>query len=396
MKAKLLPYATFIKFCIVGGLGTLIDFLGFFFGLRVLFLPLWAATILGFVLAVINNFLLNKFWTFRQGRSGMRKQMIKFTLVSLGGLVISVLAVYLLVYTIEGTEGFLEYWRDGLIPDSTAAIAKLTASAIVLMWNFLLNKHWTFRQWSRPEPLPVGAGIALSIIIPAYNEENRIGETLGKISTYCSHLDRESEIIVVDDGSPDHTIQVVNDAAARDKRIRLVTYGGNRGKGYAVKSGVLEARGEIILFTDADNATPIEEYDKLAPFLRDHEVVIGSRYAEGSNVVIQQPAFRVRISRMANYLIQFLLLDGITDTQCGFKAFRADAAKRIFSRMKTERFGFDMELLCIARMLGYAIAEVPVNWFDSADSRVRPFRDTLHTLYELFYIKLNIIGGRYE
>lgn len=396
MKAKILPYVTFIKFCVVGATGTLIDFLGFFFGLRVLHLPLWAATVLGFVLAVVNNFLLNKFWTFRQGSRGMRKQLIKFTLVSLGGLCLSVASVYLLVYTIEGTQGFLRYWQGGLLADSTAAIAKLTASAIVLMWNFLLNKHWTFREWVRPEAVPPGSGMWLSIVIPAYKEEKRITETLSAISSYCAGLSRESEIIVVDDGSPDGTADTVRQAAIHDPRIRLVSYGGNRGKGYAVKSGVLEARGEIVLFTDADNATPIEEFDKLLPFLRDHEVVIGSRYAPGSNVVVKQPGFRIRISRMGNALIQLLLLDGITDTQCGFKAFRREAAERIFSRMKTERFGFDMELLCIARLLGYSIAEVPVNWFDSADSRVRPVRDTMHTLYELFYIKLNILGGRYE
>lgn len=397
MRAFLLPYITFIKFCIVGATGTLIDFFAFFFALRVLELPLWAATGFGFVLAVTNNFLLNKFWTFRQGRRGMRKQLIKFVLVSLGGLALSVVSVYLLVLTIEGVAGFAYYWASGVVSDTTAGIAKLTASAIVLMWNFLLNKHWTFRERMRDSTvLPQATATALSVIVPAYNEERRIIPTLERICAYCQQRGDSYEVIVVDDGSADGTVAVVQAFASEHPSVQVIATEQNRGKGHAVRSGVLHATGSIVLFTDADNATPIEEFAKLEPFLRDHEVVIGSRYAEGSNIVVAQPPLRVRISRLANRLIQFMLLDGIMDTQCGFKAFRLPAAREIFSRLRTERFGFDMEALCLARMLSYSIAEVPVTWYDSADSRVRPLRDTLHTLYELFAIKLNILSGRYE
>ena len=235
----------------------------------------------------------------------------------------------------------------------------------------------------------------VSVVVPAYNEERRIGETLRAIHRYFADKQTTREIIVVDDGSSDNTAGVVGELRNEIVDLVIITYKPNRGKGYAIRKGVENSRGEYILFTDADNSTPIEEFEKFYPLLKDEKVVIGSRYIPGSNVVIKQPPFRVLLGRLANMLIQLFLLDGVKDTQCGFKVFQHVAAKEIFSRMKICRFGFDIEILSIARLLNYPIKEIPVNWYNSSESRVRPLKDALRTFGELIYIKFNLWSGRY-
>jgi dolichyl-phosphate beta-glucosyltransferase len=163
-----------------------------------------------------------------------------------------------------------------------------------------------------------------------------------------------------------------------------------------ILAGVEKSRGEYILFTDADNSTPIEAFEKFYPLLSHTKVVIGSRYMAESDVKIKQPKYRILLGRLGNFLIQVFLFDDIRDTQCGFKAFQHSAAKELFSRMKVNRFGFDIELLSIANLLKYSVREVPVSWYNSPVSRVRPIKDTLRTFTELLYIKLNLMSGRYE
>lgn len=237
----------------------------------------------------------------------------------------------------------------------------------------------------------------LSIIIPAYNEEKRLPDTLKSIAEYLKTIDKEIEVIVVDDGSSDNTTQVAEEMKSAIKNLKVINYIENRGKGYAVKTGMLAAKGDYTLFMDADNATPIEEVEKLWPFASGFDVVIGSRHLKTSNVVIKQPWYRILISRLGNFVIQALLLKGVKDTQCGFKLFNKKAAKEIYSRQKIDRWGFDMEILAIAqKTLGYKIKEVPVSWYNSPDSRLRPIRDGFRTLRELFKIKYNLITGKYK
>lgn len=171
--------------------------------------------------------------------------------------------------------------------------------------------------------------------------------------------------------------------------MQLLCLKKNRGKGFAVKQGILNSHGQYILFTDADNSTPIEEFFKLHSFLKDYEVVIGSRFIHGSTIKRKQPFYRIFLGRLGNRIIRFFLIDGISDTQCGFKAFQHEPAKEIFRRMRIEGFGFDMELLTIAKSLNYTIKEVPVSWYDSSDSRFRPLKDTFRTLREFICIKFN-------
>ena len=235
----------------------------------------------------------------------------------------------------------------------------------------------------------------VSVVIPAYNEEGRIGETLKSIHSYFHGKSLTWQIIVVNDGSTDNTAEVLDTIREEITDLIVISDSPNQGKGYAVKRGVEASRGEFILFADADNSTPIEELEKFYPHLIDNKVVIGSRYLSESNVVVRQPWHRAIIGRIGNMLIQFLLLEGVKDTQCGFKAFQHDAAIEIFSRMRMNGFGFDIEILAIARLLNFSIREVPVSWYNSPESRVRPVKDALRTFGEVIHIKLNLLGSRY-
>ncbi len=252
-------------------------------------------------------------------------------------------------------------------------------------------------QHLKPSELTTGTyEHTVSVIVPAYNEERRIRATLAAINDYFHGKPMTRQIIVVDDGSNDDTASVVEALKREIDGLSLITYQPNRGKGFAVRQGVKKSSGAYILFADADNSTPIEEFDKFYPLLRNDPVVIGSRHVPGSHIVITQPGYRVLIGRLGNRLIRCFLLEGIYDTQCGFKAFQHEAAKQIFDRMKVNRFGFDIEILSIARLLHFSVREVPVSWYHSPESRLRPIKDMLRTFAELIYIKINLWMGTYR
>jgi len=234
----------------------------------------------------------------------------------------------------------------------------------------------------------------LSVIVPAYNEEKRIGETLKYIINYLSKQEYSWEIVVVDDGSRDRTSQTVKDLGLAG--VRVVRNDPNLGKGGSVKRGMLEAKGEFRLFCDADNATPFEEIEKFWPAINEKNVVIGSRYMKGSNIVIEQTFLRRLLSRLGNILVQIILLPGLPDTQCGFKMFTGESAERIFPRQTVNRWGFDMEILYIARKLGYKVRQVPVNWYDRTGSTLQSSNVFLKTFSELLKIRWNGIAGRYR
>ena len=240
----------------------------------------------------------------------------------------------------------------------------------------------------------------LSVVIPVYNEQSRLAKTLRASFGYIKSKKISAEILVVDDGSKDQTLKV----ASRFKKqtnpkvaLRIMIQGVNRGKGAAVKAGILAAKGKIILYMDADNATPLSEFENFRPFLeKGMDVVIGSRAVDRKKVKIHQPFYREAMGRVFNLLVQLVATQGLWDTQCGFKAFRRRAAFSIFPLQTIERFGFDVEILYIARKLGFSILEAPVQWFDSPDSRVNVWRDSSRMLADLWTIRWNDWKGRYS
>lgn len=233
------------------------------------------------------------------------------------------------------------------------------------------------------------------MVIPAYNEETRIVESLGGIVTYLTGRGAEFEIVVVNDGSTDRTADAVERAAADDDRIRLLNNDRNRGKGYSVRRGVKASRGDVILFSDADLSTPIEEFEKLARFLDTNELVIASRSLPDSNVVVHQPFYREFMGRIFNMIVRILLVRGIIDTQCGFKLMTRRAAECIFARTRINSFSFDVEVILIAKKHGISVKDIPVRWIDSKGSRVHPIRDSAYMLLDLLRIKLYDLFGIY-
>ncbi len=236
----------------------------------------------------------------------------------------------------------------------------------------------------------------LSIIIPAYNEETRLPESLRKIASYIRTQRPNTEVIVVDDGSADRTALVAGESAGSIANLRVLSNGVNRGKGYSVRHGSLQAQGDVVLFTDADLSAPIEEAEKLLAALKDHDVAIGSRAMDRRLIETHQSLFREFAGILFNKVVRTILRLPFVDTQCGFKAFRRERCRIIFEQQTIERFGFDPELLYLARHHGLSTAEVPVRWAHSAATKVSMFRDSLQMFADVFVIRWNGLMGRYR
>jgi dolichyl-phosphate beta-glucosyltransferase len=236
-----------------------------------------------------------------------------------------------------------------------------------------------------------------SIIIPAFNESARIGTTLDKVLAHVAQLGWDAEIIAVDDGSRDNTVEIIRSYAEKNPRLRLLQNPGNRGKGYSVRNGMLHARGELLLFSDADLSSPIEEADKLfAAIAGGADIAIGSRWLRRDLQTQRQPFYRQIFGRIFNLMLRITLGLRFKDTQCGFKAFTRRAAKTIFPLQKIERWGFDPELLYLARKLGFKVVEVPVEWAHSEGTRISPLRDGTRMFAEMLKIRWNGLSGKYD
>lgn len=236
----------------------------------------------------------------------------------------------------------------------------------------------------------------LSVIIPAYKEEKRLLKSLLAVKEYQSKHDFEIETIVVVDGSPDNTGETARKYQSTLPNLKVIDRKENRGKGYTVKEGMLQAKGKYLLFTDADNSTPFEQVDKLLKYIELYEVVIGSRYCNGGKLAHAQPLARVIGGRVLNAVIQFLVVRGIKDTQCGFKLFQQKAAQEIFKRETFDRFSFDIEILAIARKLGFKTKEVGITWYDDPHSTVNPIKDGIRMIADSWQVRKNIATGKYR
>src|SRR3954447_7437090 len=236
-----------------------------------------------------------------------------------------------------------------------------------------------------------------SIIIPAYNESARLGATLDRVLNYVSSGQWDAEIIVVNDGSRDNTADLVRQYATTNPHLRLIENPGNRGKGYSVRNGMLNARGEVLLFSDADLSSPIEEAPKLFAALEaGADVAIGSRWLRSELQTQRQPLHRQLFGRIFNLALRIVLGLSQKDTQCGFKAFTHQAAQAIFPLQRIERWGFDPEIIFLAKKQGFHVIEVAVKWAHDNHGQINPVRDGLRMFGEVLKIRWNSINGRYS
>jgi len=235
----------------------------------------------------------------------------------------------------------------------------------------------------------------LSIIIPSYNEELRLPATLDRVAAYLQTYRGTGEVLVVDDGSKDGTAAVAEYFRIKIPTLRVVSNGVNRGKGYSVRHGMQEARGKIALFTDADLSAPIEEAGKLIGALENYDVAIGSRAMDRSLISVHESPFREFAGIIFNKIVRVILWLPFVDTQCGFKAFRREKCGIIFEQQRIERFGFDPELLYLARHHGLRTVEIPVRWGHSAATKVSMLRDSLQMFIDIFTIRWNALRGCY-
>ena len=246
-------------------------------------------------------------------------------------------------------------------------------------------------------PAIVMAHPQLSIVIPAYNESARIEHALERVLSCVAERAWDAEVLVVDDGSKDDTAAIVQRWMAQHPRLHLVQNPGNKGKGYSVRNGLLQAAGDIVMFTDADLSAPMEEAERLLDAIAEGaDVAIGSRWMDRTRQTIHQPLYRQFFGRCFNWVTRTIMGLPYKDTQCGFKAFKRDAAQVIFRLQTIERWGFDPEILFIARKLKYVIREVSVTWGHDERSRMSYLKDGIKMLEDMARIRANSIAGRYD
>ena len=245
----------------------------------------------------------------------------------------------------------------------------------------------------------------ISIIIPAYNEEKRIQKTLERIFSYMKEKKHDFEIIVVDDGSKDKTVELVElfrkknskgKKKADKNRIKILKNIKNKGKGHSVKRGMLSGEKKWLLFSDADLSTPIEEIEKFEKYIDQYSIIIASRNLKESQIKIKQPKLRSTLGKIFPFVVNLFTIRGIKDTQCGFKLFRKDVAEKIFPLQTSKRFAFDVEVLFIAKKHGYKIKEIPVIWINALGSKVDPINDSISMFFDLIRFRFNSIIGKYN
>jgi dolichyl-phosphate beta-glucosyltransferase len=232
----------------------------------------------------------------------------------------------------------------------------------------------------------------ISIIVAAYNEEKRILPSLFAIRDYCTANSIDHELIVVDDGSTDDTRRVTSEKIPQIPQLKVLGYETNMGKGYALRTGVLSSKGDFVLLSDADLSTPIEELSKLLHLLHNNvcDIAIGSRALALSQILKKQPWWRQSMGKLFNKIVKSLLIGDFNDTQCGFKLFTGESARKLFKEAQVNRFAYDVEILALAKKSGYRIREVPIIWVNSPQSKVNPLTDSTQMFFDLLRIRARI------
>ncbi|MDA3855684.1 MAG: glycosyltransferase family 2 protein [Candidatus Woesearchaeota archaeon] len=236
-------------------------------------------------------------------------------------------------------------------------------------------------------------GVSLSLVIPCYNEETRFSEQIRFVLKFLEKFE-DKELILVNDGSSDDTLKLFEDCAKNNSFVKVVSYAQNKGKGYAIRRGVLSSSKDFVLISDMDLSTPLKDFSKLIKYVDDFDIVIGSRALENSNILKRQNLFKVFLGKSGNLGIRILLGLNINDTQCGFKLFK-NSTKSVFKKSMIDGFGYDFELLFLFNKEGFKIKEVPVTWINDERSKVR-VRDYFLTLLELFKVRINFVFGKYK
>ncbi|MGS0765462.1 glycosyltransferase [Syntrophomonas curvata] len=377
------------RFTVVGILNTVIDFgifnilislSGMKSGLFLLLINMAAVTT-----AIINSFILNRVWTFKSSEPAYGIQFPKFILVSLTGMLVNTATVGLFALLSPA-------------PDASYLMlnaAKLVAAVLSASWNFMFYRYWVFKKDSAESEHRSYQPSLTSIIIPAYNEATRLPQRLHNLaSTLPSRF--PIEIIVVDDGSNDSTREKAQAFCAKHPQVSCLSHPRNQGKGKAVRTGIQAAKGEFLIFCDADDTFTPQHIEALRNQLQaGSKIAIACRHSYGSQRMEGESRQRRLLGRAFNLLVQALLLPGIKDSQCGLKGFHCQAAQDIFSRQRLNRFAFDVEVLVLARALQYEIAELPVKATDCAGSRVNPLLAPAQMLLDLFSIKARLFFNLY-
>ncbi len=381
-----------LKFAITGLINTLIDF-GVFNLLIILSGARSSLTIafintLAVALAVTNSFILNRSWTFpvHNRKNG---QIQRFIIASLIGILINSATVALLSNL---------HLLAAFAPLLVLNVAKIIAAVLSTSWNFLAYRNWVFRAHEAAvvfQPTGFIPGL-ISIIIPAYNEERRLPQRLRQLANSLpAHW--PLEIVVVDDGSSDHTLDLIRDLAREYPFIRYLQHQSNQGKGAAVRSGMHQARGEYLIFTDADNTYTPEHIIMLAEkLLNGEEIVIACRQSKSGERMAGESIWRKWQGKCFNLLVQILLLPGIKDSQCGLKGFSHDVAAQLFTRQRIKGFAFDVELLALLRTLKLPITVMAVDGEDCPGSTVRQILTPLAMARDIVKIKLGLLFNLYE
>ncbi len=378
------------RFAIVGLLNTVIDFAVFNLLIIVSGVRSGPGLILinitAVFLAIVNSYILNRTWTFKSSNPNYAAQLPRFLIASLTGMFINIATIGL----------FSLLLLPGTNPSYLALNGiKLLAALLSASWNFISYRYWVFKKHSPGVEFPPYQPGLISIIIPAYNEALRLPERLKNLaSTLPSSL--PVEIIVVDDGSSDNTAALTRLMSETFPQISCISYARNQGKGKAVRTGMLAARGEFLVFSDADNTFTPQHIEALITKLKaGNSVAIACRHSTSGGRMKGESWQRHLMGKCFNQLVQAILLPGIRDSQCGLKGFHYEAARKIFGRQRLNGFAFDVEVLALARALGYKIAEIKVNVIDCAGSRVNPLLAPVQMLFGLLRVKRALFLNTY-